>query len=347
MSEVLKRLPMVLLPWYDAGHRDLPWRQDRKPYHIWLSEIMLQQTRVEAVKGYYARFLAALPTVEALSQCDDDALHKLWEGLGYYSRVRNLKKAAIQIMDEHGGQFPRDFKDILALPGIGDYTAGAIGSIAFNLKTPAVDGNVLRVISRITEDDTPIDSPAYKKDIRDKLAEIYPERAGDFTQALMELGATLCGPNWKPRCEECPCKDFCGGHLHGTAEQFPVKLPKKKRKVEEMTVFIAACDGRYAIEKRLDTGLLAGLWQFPHTSGKLDPAEAMTAAEALGLRPREILRSVERKHIFTHIEWKMRGYYLEVMDCGGGFAWRTAEEIRRDAALPTAFRQFWEEIDHV
>ena len=347
MSEEFAKLPGVLLPWYDAGHRDLPWRRDRKPYHIWLSEIMLQQTRVEAVKGYYARFLEALPTVEALSQCDDDALHKLWEGLGYYSRVRNLKKAAIRVMEDHGGVFPNTFKEVLALPGIGDYTAGAVCSIAFDLPTPAVDGNVLRVISRITEDATPIDSPAYKKEVRDKLAAIYPQRAGDFTQALMELGATLCGPNWKPRCEECPCRDFCGGHLHGTAEQFPVKLPKKGRKVEEMTVFIAACDGRYAIEKRPNKGLLADLWQFPHVPGHLDTTEAVAAAESLGLTARDVLRSVERKHIFTHIEWKMRGYYLEVSQCGGGFEWRTAEEIRRDAALPTAFRQFWEEIDHV
>ena len=347
MSEEFAKLPGVLLPWYDAGHRDLPWRRDREPYHIWLSEIMLQQTRVEAVKGYYARFLEALPTVEALSQCDDDALHKLWEGLGYYSRVRNLKKAAIRIMEDHGGVFPNTFKEVLALPGIGDYTAGAVCSIAFDLPTPAVDGNVLRVISRITEDATPIDSPAYKKEVRDKLAAIYPQRAGDFTQALMELGATLCGPNWKPRCEECPCRDFCGGHLHGTAEQFPVKLPKKGRKVEEMTVFIAACDGRYAIEKRPNKGLLADLWQFPHVPGHLDTTEAVAAAEGLGLTAWDVLRSVERKHIFTHIEWKMRGYYLEVSQCGGGFEWRTAEEIRRDAALPTAFRQFWEEIDHV
>ena len=202
MTDILSRLPGALLPWYDAGHRDLPWRRDREPYHIWLSEIMLQQTRVEAVKGYYARFLEALPTIEALSRCDDDALHKLWEGLGYYSRVRNLKKAAIAIMENHGGVFPRTFKEVLALPGIGDYTAGAICSIAFGLPTPAVDGNVLRVIARITDDSTPIDLPAYKKAVRERLEAIYPQRAGDFTQALMELGATLCGPNWAPRCEE-------------------------------------------------------------------------------------------------------------------------------------------------
>ena len=347
MTDILSRLPGALLPWYDAGHRDLPWRRDREPYHIWLSEIMLQQTRVEAVKGYYARFLEALPTIEDLARCNDDALHKLWEGLGYYSRVRNLKKAAIVIMENHGGVFPSTFKEVLALPGIGDYTAGAICSIAFGLPTPAVDGNVLRVIARITDDDTPIDLPAYKKSVREQLEAIYPDRAGDFTQALMELGATLCGPNWAPRCEDCPCREFCLARKNGTAEKLPVKLPKKGRRMEDMTLFIASCDGRYAIRKRPAEGLLADLWEFPHVPGKLDTAEAMEAAQQLGLRPVEIFRSLDRKHIFTHIQWQMRGYFLEVTECTEGLVWLTAEEIRRDAALPTAFRQFWEEIDHV
>ena len=347
MTDILSRLPGALLPWYDAGHRDLPWRRDWEPYHIWLSEIMLQQTRVEAVKGYYARFLEALPTIEDLARCDDDALHKLWEGLGYYSRVRNLKKAAIAIMENHNGTFPSAFKEVLALPGIGDYTAGAICSIAFGLPTPAVDGNVLRVIARITDDDTPIDLPAYKKSVREKLEAIYPDRSGDFTQALMELGATLCGPNWAPRCGECPCRDFCLARKNGTAEHLPVKLPKKGRRLEDMTLFIASCGGRYAIRKRPGEGLLADLWEFPHVPGKLDTAEAMEAAGALGLRPVEIFRSLDRKHIFTHIQWQMRGYFLEVTECTEGLTWLTAEEIRRDAALPTAFRQFWEEIDHV
>ena len=347
MTDILSQLPGVLLPWYDAGHRDLPWRRDREPYHIWLSEIMLQQTRVEAVKGYYARFLEALPSISDLARCDDDALHKLWEGLGYYSRVRNLKKAAITIMEEHSGAFPQTFKEVLALPGIGDYTAGAICSIAFGLPIPAVDGNVLRVVARITDDDTPIDLPAYKKVVREQLAEVYPDRAGDFTQALMELGATLCGPNWAPRCGECPCRAFCQAHKNGTAEQLPVKLPKKGRRMEDMTLFVASCDGRYALRKRPSEGLLADLWEFPHVPGKLDTEAAMDAVHKLGLRPVEIFRSLDRKHIFTHIQWQMRGYFLEVSQYAEDFTWLTAEEIRRDAALPTAFRQFWEEIDHV
>ena len=229
-KECLSRLPQALLPWYAANRRELPWRQTREPYRIWLSEIMLQQTRVEAVKGYYARFLQTLPTVEDLARCPDETLHKLWEGLGYYSRVRNLKKAAAIVVSEFGGVFPREYAQVLALPGIGEYTAGAICSIAFNQKTPAVDGNVLRVISRLTDDPSPIDLPATKARVRDALAEVYPEEAGTFTQALMELGATLCGPNWKPRCSECPCQEFCLGSLRGTAQSLPVKAPKKEKR---------------------------------------------------------------------------------------------------------------------
>ena len=343
-EKILQQLPDALLPWYRENRRNLPWRQDRQPYHVWLTEIMLQQTRVEAVKGYYSRFLRELPTVEALANCDDELLHKLWEGLGYYSRVRNLKKAAQVIMNQFGGAFPQSYDDIRALPGIGDYTAGAICSICFDMPTPAVDGNVLRVITRLTEDRTPIEQPAFKKAVRDRLADVYPADAGDFTQALMELGAPLCGPNWKPKCRQCPCQSFCGGALHGTAEQFPVKIPKKKRSVEEKTVLILSCDGKYALEKRPEKGLLSGLWQFPNIPGKQDLPDVLHTLEKLGLRPREILRQVERRHIFTHIQWEMRGFYAEVWESGGDYAWMTADQIRQDAALPTAFRLFWDEI---
>jgi A/G-specific adenine glycosylase len=341
--EIFEKMPGAVLPWFEANKRDLPWRRDRHPYHIWLSEIMLQQTRVEAVKGYYTRFLDALPTIESLAYADDDLLHKLWEGLGYYSRVRNLKKAAVVIMEQHGGEFPCDYEDVLALPGIGAYTAGAICSIAFGQKKAAVDGNVLRVVSRLTETDTPIDSPAYKKEVQAALEAIYPEDAGAFTQALMELGATVCGPNWKPRCDECPCRGFCGGAIHGTAEQFPVKKPKLQRKIEDRTVFILSCGDRYALEKRKQAGLLAGLWQFPNVTGKLDATEAVNAVQTFGIPVRDILRQTEKKHIFTHIQWQMRGFYMEVADISDRFVWITAEEIEEKAALPTAFRQFWED----
>lgn len=336
------RLPQAILPWYDANRRELPWRQDKEPYHVWLSEIMLQQTRVEAVKGYYRRFLQKLPDIDSLAACDDETLHKLWEGLGYYSRVRNLKKAAQIIMQQHGGLFPQTHSQVLALPGIGEYTAGAICSICFDLPTPAVDGNVLRVVSRLTEDVTPIDRPALKKEVTDALAAVYPDRAGDFTQALMELGATVCGPNRKPDCEACPCREFCQAHQNGTAEQLPVKTPKKQRRTEEKTVFILSCCGRYALTKRGEEGLLAGLWQFPDTPGKLELSAALEKVEEYGLKLKEIYRQVEKKHVFTHIEWQMRGYYLEVAEPEGAFLWLTPEQMDAQAALPTAYRQFRE-----
>lgn len=344
-TNILNKLPGALLPWYYVNKRDLPWRKDREPYHVWLSEIMLQQTRVEAVKGYYTRFLEALPTIEALASADDDLLHKLWEGLGYYSRVRNLKKAAQAVMTEHNGVFPREYAAVLALPGIGAYTAGAICSIAFDQPTPAVDGNVLRVVSRLLNDATPVDMPTFKSDIQNALAAIYPEEAGDFTQALMELGATVCGPNRKPDCDACPCNGFCIGCQLGTAEALPVKLPKRGRRREELTVFILSCDGCYALEKRPDKGLLAGLWQFPNVPGKLDAENALYKMEQMGLHPREITRQVERKHIFTHIEWDMSGVYVEVAEKDPKFNWYTASQIRAEAALPTAFRQFWDIYD--
>lgn len=344
-KHIFAQLPGVLLPWYGQNKRDLPWRADRDPYHIWLSEVMLQQTRVEAVKGYYARFLDKLPTIEALANADDDLLHKLWEGLGYYSRARNLKKAAQVVMDTHGGVFPGEYSSVLALPGIGAYTAGAICSIAYDQPAPAVDGNVLRVVSRLLNDKTPIDTPAFKKDIQSELAEVYPQEAGDFTQALMELGATVCGPNRKPDCENCPCQTFCLGYRCGTAESLPVKQPKRSRRIEEWTIFILSCEGCYALEKRPDKGLLAGLWQFPNISGKYETLQALAEVERMGLHPREILRQVERKHIFTHIEWDMRGVYVEVAEKDDHFTWFTAQQIRTSAALPTAFRQFWEEIE--
>ena len=343
MKKIDPTLPQILLPWYERNKRQLPWREDREPYHIWLSEIMLQQTRVEAVKGYYLRFLRELPTIADLARCDDDRLNKLWEGLGYYSRVRNLKKAAHAVIEQFDGRFPDQYERILRLPGIGEYTAGAICSICFDRPTPAVDGNVLRVIARLTDDATPIDLPAYKKEVREALAQVYPADAGAFTQALMELGATVCGPNRKPDCENCPCCGICLGYRNGSAEKLPVKTPKRQRTTEEKTVFILRCGDRYALTKRKETGLLAGLWQFPDVSGKMDVEQAVGTLEEKGLKVCEIYRQVEKKHVFTHIVWEMRGFYLEVRDCSGDYYWLTAEQIAADAALPTAYKQFWDE----
>ncbi len=341
METVLQKLPAAVLPWYRDHKRDLPWRQDREPYHIWVSEIMLQQTRVEAVKGYYSRFLAELPGISDLAAVPDETLLKLWEGLGYYSRARNLKKAAQLIMERYGGVFPREYESVLALPGIGAYTAGAICSIAFGQKTAAVDGNVLRVVSRLLASYTPIDQPAFKKQVQQELERIYPEAAGEFTQALMELGATVCGPNKAPDCAQCPCRGFCRGSAQKVADELPVKTGKKPRRIEEKTLFILRCDGQYALLKRPEKGLLAGLWQFPETPGILELPQAIGM---LDLPVKNVCRQAERNHIFSHIEWKMRGFYLEVGEKCEKYSWFSREEIESEVALPTAFRQFWEEF---
>ena len=346
-QHIYVKLPQVLLPWYAKNRRELPWRQDKMPYHIWISEIMLQQTRVEAVKGYYARFLRTLPTVESLANADDELLHKLWEGLGYYSRVRNLKKAAQEIMEHHAGVFPKTHAEVSKLPGIGPYTSGANCSIAYDLPTPAVDGNVLRVVSRLTDDATPIDDPKFRRQITEELAQVYPAQAGDFTQALMELGATVCGPNRKPDCGNCPCEAFCTGCQRGTAEKLPVKKTKAVRRIEDRTVFILSCDDMFALCKRPNQGLLAGLWEFPNVPGILDVDSVIAEMEKNGIKPKEIFRQVEKKHVFTHIEWHMSGMYMEVKTRTESLCWMTAEQINAEAALPTAFRQFWEEAGYV
>ena len=338
MNHLFSQLPGLLLPWYEQNKRDLPWRKDREPYHVWLSEIMLQQTRVEAVKGYYARFLDALPTIEALANAPMEQLNKLWEGLGYYSRVRNLQKAAQQILQRHNGVFPADHAAIRDLAGIGDYTAGAVGSICFELPTPAVDGNVLRVCSRLTADSAPIDKPQTKKDLTARLAEVYPQRrCGDFTQALMELGATVCVPNGAPQCHACPLQAICLAHRDGIETELPIKNAKKPRRVEEMTVFLLHSTDGYALAKRPETGLLAGLWEFPHVPGKLELPQVLEQLEAWGILPEEIERSSEKTHIFTHVQWEMRGWQIRCKS-GGAFTWVPPQTV----ALPTAFRMFLE-----
>ena len=280
MEKLPQQLPERLLEWYAAGHRDLPWRRDREPYHVWLSEVMLQQTRVEAVKGYYRRFLAELPDIPALAACPPDRLAKLWEGLGYYSRMRNLQKAAQVIVSAHGGVFPREYDAIRALPGVGDYTAGAIASICFGLPEPAVDGNVLRVLSRVTDDAAPVTDAAVKREYAARLREIYPAgRCGDFTQSLMELGATVCGPNSQPQCALCPLASLCLARANGTALLRPVKAPKKEKRTEEKTVFILRCGTRIAVRRRPEQGLLAGLWELPNVDGKCSAQQALAQAE--------------------------------------------------------------------
>ena len=340
----LEQLPIPLLLWYRDNARVLPWRSDPTPYGVWVSEIMLQQTRVAAVLDYYRRFLSAAPNPAALAALPEDQLMKLWQGLGYYSRARNLQKAARQIMDDFGGVFPSTYEDIHALAGVGDYTAGAIASIAFGLPVPAVDGNVLRVTARITGDEGDITSPAMKKKVTAALAEIIPVDApGAFNQAMMELGATVCGPNTAPRCDDCPVSGLCLGRQRGTAETLPVKKAKKERRVEEKTVLLLKRDGKIALRKRPKTGLLAGLWEFPNVEGALDETAAGAAVEAMGLSVIDWQSRLTAKHIFTHVEWRMTGYALTVRGDGPAeLEWVDAAGLAA-RSVPSAFARYYEE----
>ena len=338
----LTQLPPPLLAWYRANARDLPWRRTRDPYRIWVSEIMLQQTRVAAVLGYYARFLEVFPTVEALANAPEDRLMKLWEGLGYYSRARNLQRAARLVADR--GRFPDTYDGLLELPGVGDYTAAAIASAAFARREAAVDGNVLRVVTRLTDDPSDIALPQTKRDIRARVQAVFPEAEEDvrvFNQALMELGATVCVPGGPPKCLLCPVRDLCLGRARGTAESLPVKSPKRQRRAEDKTVFLLLREGRIALRKRPDSGLLAGLWEFPNAEGALDEATAGEVVRAWGLEPRAWKSRLTARHIFTHVEWRMTGYTLAVTGQGSeDFVW--VDTLERHA-VPSAFARYCEE----
>lgn len=302
-----------LLDWYDANKRDLPWRADPTAYHVWLSEIMLQQTRVEAVKGYYERFLKKLPGIEDLANAQEDMLLKLWEGLGYYNRVRNLQKAAALIMQEYDGQMPGDYQKILQLPGIGSYTAGAISSIAFGLPYPAVDGNVLRVLARLKKDTRDIANATVKAQIEAELKDVMPlDRPGDFNQAMMEIGATVCLPNGAPKCMDCPLNLLCKAYADGSMMDFPKKTLKKGRSVEEKTVLILLDEDKVALHKRPDKGLLAGLYEFPMLKGHQKKSAVLQYLKELGMETIRITPLTESKHIFSHKEWHMIGYQIRV-----------------------------------
>ena len=338
-TSILAPLPPPLLAWYRENARDLPWRRTRDPYRIWVSEIMLQQTRVAAVLGYYARFLEAFPTVESLAAAPEDQLMKLWEGLGYYSRARNLQKAA-RLVAERGG-FPDTYTGLLALPGVGEYTAAAIASAAFARAEPAVDGNVLRVVTRLTDCHDDIALPQTKKAVRAQVQAVFPEAEEDiriFNQAIMELGATVCVPGGPPKCLFCPARDLCLGRARGTAESLPVKAPKKARRVEDKTVFLLLRDGKIALRKRPASGLLAGLWEFPNVDGALDESAAGAVVQSWGLEPGAWKNRLTAKHVFSHVEWHMTGYTLTVSGEGpGDFIWVDTLE---NHAVPSAFARY-------
>ena len=319
----LKQLVQPLQMWFKKNARVLPWREKPNAYYVWISEIMLQQTRVEAVKPYFDRFIQALPDVKALAECPEDKLLKLWEGLGYYNRVRNLKIAANQIMEEYDGVIPEEYEELLKLKGIGSYTAGAIASIAYGKSVPAVDGNVLRVISRVTADDSDIMKQSVRKNIEQRLLDMmlsHDSNIADvqdgvlvpaiFNQALMELGATVCLPNGAPRCDVCPWKEICKARRQDRITELPVKKKAKERRIEEKTVFIIKDGERLALHKRPKKGLLAGLYELPNTEGYLSEQEAIEYIQKQGYMPIRIQTACDAKHIFSHVEWHMKGYVV-------------------------------------
>lgn len=343
--ESLYQMVQPLIGWYRKHKRQLPWRDIRDPYRIWISEIMLQQTRVEAVKPFYARFLHALPTVADLAKAEEDKLLKLWEGLGYYNRVRNMQKAAQQIMDEHGGEFPSDYEQIRKLTGIGNYTAGAISSFAFDIPKPAVDGNVLRVISRITGNDDDIMKASTKTKVEEQLAAVIPKDAAcDFNQGLIELGAIVCVPNGAPKCEVCPVAHLCYANQNGIQEELPVKSRAKARKIEKKTVFIFKDGENVAIRKRPSRGLLAGLYELPNVEGQLTQDEALAYSRSIGLAPLRIKPLGEAKHIFSHVEWQMTGYSIRVDElensCTENMLFIHPEEVENEFPIPAAFEKY-------
>lgn len=336
----------ALLNWFYANHRILPFRSDPTPYHVWLSEIMLQQTRVSAALPYYERFLAALPDIPALAACEEEKLHKLWEGLGYYSRVRNLQKAAKIVCEQYGGELPADYDALRALPGIGDYTAGAIASISFGLPVPAVDGNVLRVFSRLYNDDGLITDPKVKRAFTARVMEHQPPAApGDYNQALMELGALVCVPNGAPLCEQCPLAHLCQARAAGTALSLPRKAAPKARRIEPVTLAVVRSPAGVLLQQRPEKGLLAGLWQpVLWENETLTPNEARARLAALGVTctPDAAKALRPAKHIFSHIEWQMQGYLFaaDTQPAPAGCVWASPEHLAAEYTLPGAFKAY-------
>ena len=350
MEQITQQLrPMIapLLDWYETNKAMLPWREGRDPYRIWISEIMLQQTRIEAVIPYYHRFLAEIPNVKALAEIPDDRLMKLWEGLGYYSRARNLKRAAQTILSEYGGNIPTEASALRKLSGIGDYTSGAIASIAFGKPEPAVDGNVLRVGMRLLGRYDDIALPATKKNMTEWLRTVYPsgEAAGNLTEGIMELGERVCLPNGEPLCHKCPLTQFCEAKKHGLTDVLPVKSPKKARKEEYYTILLCHSPKGFALQKRAKKGLLSGLWEYPSLVGFHGEEQVLQIVSELGLSPKSILPCGAATHIFTHVTWNMQGYFIECETPIAEFTWESAETISKHYAIPTAFRFYQKETE--
>ncbi len=349
-NENLLEMAKPLVSWYQKQKRDLPWRVDINAYKVWVSEIMLQQTRVEAVKPYYARFLETFPTIEDLANAKEDLLLKMWEGLGYYNRVRNMQKAAKQVMIDYHGEFPHTYEEIRNLTGIGNYTAGAIASFAFGIPKPAVDGNVLRVISRLTANDEDIMKASVRERVEHELEELIPvDAASNFNQGLIELGAIVCVPNGAPKCGECPLSHICKAHQNGNELEFPVKSKAKERRIEKKTVFVFQDGEHIAIKKRPARGLLASLYEFPNVEGHLMEDEALAYSKGIGLAPLRIQSLGEGKHIFSHVEWHMIGYKVRVDELEQintkDMIFVHPEEIQNSFPIPAAFETYTSQID--
>lgn len=344
-SPRLREAVEPVIQWYRENHRDLPWRNTRDPYRIWVSEIMLQQTRVEAVKRYYERFLSELPTVKELAEVPEDRLMKLWEGLGYYNRVRNMQKAARQVMEEYQGEFPHTYDTIRSLTGIGNYTAGAVSSFAFGIPKPAVDGNVLRVLSRILASEEDIMKAGVRSWMERAVEEVIPEQnASDFNQGLIELGALVCVPNGDPRCRECPAAGLCLAREKGIQTRLPVKAKAKARRIEKRTVLIFRDARGVAIRKRPSRGLLAGLYELPNVEGHLTGRQAADYGKSIGLMPVRVRKLEDAKHIFSHVEWHMIGYEMLVDEleksCGAEMIFAKKEELETVYSIPSAFESY-------
>ena len=354
-SPQMKETVRPLVEWFRENQRDLPWRKRMDAYRVWISEIMLQQTRVEAVKPYYERFLKELPDVKALAEVPEDRLLKLWEGLGYYNRARNLKEAACQIMEKYGGRFPETYEEIRGLKGIGNYTAGAVSSFVYGIRKPAVDGNVLRVVTRITADGSDIAKAGTRTKVEREVEEVIPaEAAGDFNQSLIELGAIVCVPNGEPKCGICPVSGICLAHAQGRETEFPVKAKKKERRIEKRTILVFRDNEKTAVRKRPDTGLLAGLYEFPGTEGHLKQSEAVRYAKSLGLMPIRIKKLGSAKHIFSHVEWHMVGYEVMVDEleknmreqdaAPGEIVFAELRELKEHYPMPSAFEAYMPDV---
>ncbi len=336
----VEKITKNLLTWYAENKRDLPWRHTHNPYFIWISEIMLQQTRVEAVKVYYERFIHTLPNVYDLANVKEDALLKLWEGLGYYSRVRNMQKSAKILVEKGLTNLPDTKEELLSLPGIGEYTAGAILNIAFAKKEVAIDGNVYRVLGRYYKIEEDLGKSTTYKIYERRMKRILPETmTGDFIQSFMDLGSIICTPK-SPKCNLCPLFEDCKARKINQMELYPVKQKKIQQKVEERIVFLYLCKDKVAIRKREEKGLLASLYEFPNILSTSSLMDIENEFVVKNIPFTSIMEIGEAKHIFSHKIWYMKGYLIELKEEVGEYIWVTKRELQEVYSIPSAFSYY-------